>query len=63
MGNKKLYRTPYNSVFFGVCGGLAEYFDVDVTMVRLGTAVLVFAGGLSLWIYIIAAFIMPKKPY
>jgi phage shock protein PspC (stress-responsive transcriptional regulator) len=45
----------------GVCGGVAEYFNLDPSLVRLVTAALVLAGGLSAWIYILAAVILPKK--
>ena len=59
---KRLYRTTHSdAVICGVCGGIARYFNVDPTLVRLGTALLVFFGGLSLWVYIIAALIMPKE--
>lgn len=59
---KKLYRTEGpDAKISGVCGGIAEYFGIDPTLVRVATAVLVFAGGLSLWVYVIAALIIPKK--
>ena len=59
---KRLYRTEgVNAKLFGVCGGIAEYFEVDPTLVRLITVGLVLFAGLSLWVYIIAALIMPKK--
>ena len=59
---KKLYRTEgRDATLCGVCGGIAEYFGIDPTLVRVGTAILFFAGGLSLWVYIIAALIIPKK--
>ncbi len=59
---KRLYRTEgADAKVCGVCGGIAEYFDVDPTIVRVAAAVLILAGGLSLWVYIIAALIMPKK--
>ena len=59
---KRLYRTEGpDAVICGVCGGLARYFGVDPTVVRVAAAVLVAAGGLSLWVYIIAALIMPKE--
>lgn len=59
---KRLCRTegPEARVF-GVCGGIAKYFGLDPTLVRVVTAVLIVPGGLSLWAYIIAAFIMPKE--
>lgn len=58
----RLYRTQYSdAVLAGVCGGIARYFNMDSTLIRLIAAVLIFAGGLSLWVYIIAIFIMPKE--
>ena len=59
---KRLYRTEgRDATICCVCGGIAEYFGIDPTLVRVATAILIFAGGLSLWVYIIAAFIVPKK--
>ena len=59
---KRLYRTEgRDATICGVCGGIAEYFGIDPTLVRVATAILIFAGGLSLWVYILAAFIGPKK--
>ena len=59
---KRLYRTEgRDATICGVCGGIAEYFGIDPTLVRVATAILIFAGGLCLWVYIIAAFIVPKK--
>ena len=59
---KRLYRTEgRDATICGVCGGIAEYFGIDPTLVRVATAILIFAGGLSLWVYIIAAFIVPNK--
>ena len=57
---KKLYRLD-KGVIAGVCGGVAEYFNIDPSLVRLATAALVLAGGLSFWIYVVAAIILPKK--
>ena len=58
---KKLYRTEgRDATICGVCGGIAEYFAIDPTIVRLITAALVFFAGLSLWVYIVAALIIPK---
>lgn len=59
---KKLYRASIDKKIFGVCGGIAHYFGVDSTLVRLITVVLFFATGLSLWVYIIAALIMTESP-
>ena len=44
----------------GVCGGLAEYFGVDPTLVRLAAVVLALLGGSGLFIYLVAWIIMPK---
>ncbi len=59
---KRLYRTQGpDAILCGVCGGIARYFNVDPTVVRLATVLLVAFAGLSLWVYIIAALIMPKE--
>lgn len=59
---KKLYRTEgKDATLFGVCGGIAEYFGIDPTIVRIIAALLIIPGGVSFWVYIIAAFIIPKK--
>lgn len=59
---KKLYRTEGpDAVLFGVCGGIAEYFDLDPALVRVALVLLVWLGGLSLWVYLIAALLLPKK--
>lgn len=60
-GPKKLYRLDKGAMLAGVCGGIAEYFNIDPSLVRLAAAILFFAGGLSLWVYVIAAIILPKK--
>lgn len=62
MENKQLCRAVNNRKIFGVCGGIADYFGVDPTLVRLITVILVFAFGLSIWVYLIAALIMPENP-
>ena len=62
MENKKLCRASLDKKIFGVCGGIAHYFGLDSTLVRLITVLLVFFAGLSLWVYIIAALIMPEAP-
>ena len=45
----------------GVCGGIAEYFEVDPTLVRLGAVVLTMACGSGILAYIVAAIIIPLK--
>jgi phage shock protein PspC (stress-responsive transcriptional regulator) len=63
MEGKKLYRSNTDKMIAGVCGGLAQYFGVDSTLVRLIFALLVFFGvGSGLVLYIILALIMPLEP-
>ena len=62
MEEKKLYRASIDKKICGVCGGIAHYFGVDSTLVRLIAVVLFDAGGLSLWGYIIAGLIMTETP-
>ncbi|HBI72275.1 MAG TPA: PspC domain-containing protein [Lachnospiraceae bacterium] len=59
MEQKKLYRSSKNKMLCGVCGGIAEYINLDPTIVRLLWVVICFAGGLGVVLYIIAAIIMP----
>ncbi len=65
MANKKqkrLYRTEGSDAkLFGVCGGFAEYFNVDPTIVRVIVAVAILAYGTGLLAYLICALCMPKK--
>ena len=58
---KRLHRSTSESMLFGVAGGMAEYFDVDPTLVRIAWVVLTFASaGIALIAYLILAIIMPK---
>ena len=59
---KRLYKSSTDIKIAGVCGGLAEYFGLDPTWVRLGYAVLVLFGGTGLLLYIVCALVMPNKP-
>ena len=62
MKEKKLYRTEGSyKMLCGVCGGIAEYFDIDPTIVRVLWAIAFFCGSFGLWAYIACAIIMPKK--
>jgi len=61
--NKKLYRDEYHKVLGGVCSGLAEYFDMDVTVVRLLFAFTFFVMGVGFIPYIILWIVLPKKGY
>ncbi len=59
---KKLYRSRTECMIAGVCGGLAEYFNIDPTLVRLIAVALVLAGGSGILAYIIFWFVVPQKP-
>jgi len=59
---KKLYRINNNKMLCGVCTGLADYFDVDVTIIRLAWLVAVFCAGAGVLAYIIAAIVIPVQP-
>lgn len=59
---KRLYRTEDEAKkLCGVCGGIAEYFDVDPTLIRVGWVFLTLCASLGFWGYIICAIIVPKK--
>ena len=57
---KTLYKSRKGRFLFGVCGGLAEYFDVDPTLIRILTAELCTTGT-GLLLYIVAAVVMPER--
>ncbi len=63
MEHKRLYRSPTDKKLAGVCGGIAEYFNIDATLVRLAWVLFSLMGGGGLLAYIIAALIMPECPY
>lgn len=60
--NKRLYKSNTDKMFAGVCGGIAEYFGIDPTLVRLGWVVFCAMGGSGIIAYIIAAIIIPRNP-
>ena len=59
---KKLYKSNQNKRLDGVCGGIAEYFGIDPTVVRLIWALFSLMGGCGILAYIIAAVIIPRNP-
>jgi len=59
---KKLYRSRTDRMLGGVCGGIAEYFNVDPTLIRLLAVVLIMAGGAAIIAYIIAWIVIPEEP-
>lgn len=60
--NKKLYKSNANKMLEGVCGGIAEYFGIDPTIVRLAWVAFCALGGSGILAYIIAAIIIPSAP-
>ena len=60
MEPKRLYKIEQGKMIFGVCGGIAEYFNIDPSVVRIAALVLLFTGG-GLLAYIIAAIVLPDK--
>ena len=61
MKNKKLYKSNKDKKLFGVCGGIAEYFEIDSTVVRLAFVFLALCIGGGLLAYLIAALVMPEE--
>lgn len=64
--DKKLTRDPQDKMIAGVAAGIAKYFQLDVTWVRIAFALAAFFGGSGLWIYIILWIAVPedyKPPY
>lgn len=59
---RRIYRSRKNRMIAGVCGGIAEYLNIDPAIVRLIMALLVLANGLGLILYILAVIIIPEKP-
>ena len=58
---KRLYRSRQDQKISGVCGGIAEYFEIDSTIVRLLWLVSIFAFGTGVLVYIIASIIVPER--
>lgn len=60
MSNKRLVRSTDDVMIAGVCAGLANYFNIDPTIVRLIFALFFFSGGGGLFLYIILWIVMPE---
>ena len=60
--NKRLYKSRNDKMLGGVCGGIAEYFDIDPTLVRLGWVLFCALGGRGILAYIVAAIVIPEQP-
>lgn len=59
--NKELYRSANNKVIAGVCGGVAEYFEIDPTIVRIVWLLLAFPGGVGFLAYLVCWLVMPER--
>ncbi len=59
---KKLYKDRKNEKLCGVCAGIAKYFSIDVTLVRLGLVAFCVLGGSGILAYIVCAIIIPDEP-
>lgn len=59
---RKLYRSRTDRSIAGICGGLADFFHIDATVMRLIMLFLIIFGGLSIWAYIILWIIIPEEP-
>ena len=57
---KRIYKSRNNKMLCGVCAGIADYFNIDPTIVRVLWAVLALAGGSGILAYILCAIIMPE---
>lgn len=58
---KRLYKSKTNEKICGVCGGIAEYFDIDPTIIRLAWVLFTALGGSGVIAYIVAALVMPEN--
>ncbi|TME11080.1 MAG: PspC domain-containing protein [Chloroflexi bacterium] len=59
---ERLYRSRSDRMLFGVAGGMAEWLDLDPSLVRIVWALLILAGGVGLLLYIVAAIVIPEEP-
>lgn len=60
--NKRLYKSRTDRKISGVCGGIANYFDIDPTLVRVAWVLFSLAYGSGIIAYIIFALVMPEEP-
>jgi len=58
----KLIKNKYNKMLFGVCSGLADWLNIDATLIRLAFVIGAFlTGSLLFWIYVLLAIILPSE--
>lgn len=58
---KRIYKVEEGKKVFGVCGGVAEYFDIDPVIIRVIWGIAILAYGTGLIAYLVCAFVFPKK--
>ena len=58
---KRLYRSTKDKMIAGVCGGLADYFGIDSTWMRLIFLVLLLLGGSAFLVYLVMLIVVPKR--
>ncbi|MDD4026843.1 MAG: PspC domain-containing protein [Candidatus Shapirobacteria bacterium] len=61
MNNRKIFRSIENYMIAGVCGGLADYFKIDSSLIRIIFVLLAIGGGSGILIYLILWFVVPKE--
>ena len=59
---KRLYKDHSDKKLCGVCSGIAKYFGIDPTLVRLALVLFVALGGSGILAYIVCAIVMPDEP-
>ncbi|MCE5209176.1 MAG: PspC domain-containing protein [Chloroflexi bacterium] len=62
MNDKRLYRSRTERMIGGVCGGLADFFTVDPTIIRLIFVLLLLTGSAGFWVYIVLMIVVPEEP-
>ncbi|MBQ2498812.1 MAG: PspC domain-containing protein [Bacteroidales bacterium] len=60
-GNKILYRSRKNRVIAGVCAGLADYFNIDISLMRVLFFVALLCGSFGFWMYVILWIVVPEE--
>lgn len=61
--SKKLYKSTTDRKLCGVCAGIANYLNIDPTVVRLLWALITFLGGAGVIAYVVCALVIPDEPY
>ncbi|MBO5855992.1 MAG: PspC domain-containing protein [Alistipes sp.] len=59
--NRRLLRSRTDRMIGGVCGGLAQYFGLDSSTLRVISALLILFGGMSVWVYLILWLVIPEE--